>query len=152
MEALLIKFTKEELSKLDNFKRRIENTLDDYPDIEDSDYNDLHNFRESFENIAKDILKLLDHITLSKIKKDIDNKENTEDGYTIISKYFSNPADANLYYLELCDKYDEVNWLKIPHNLSGGLYKYKVCNNYNNGCNNDCNNNCKCKQDIRQSE
>lgn len=66
MEAVLIKFTKEELSKLNSFKRRIKNTLDDYPSIEDSDYEDLRKFRESFEDIAKDSIKLLDYITLLK--------------------------------------------------------------------------------------
>lgn len=149
MEIVLIKFTKEELSKLNSFKRRIKNTLDDYPSIEDSDYEDLRKFRESFEDIVKDTLKILDYISTSKFQTNVDNKENTEDGYTIITKYFSNPADANLYYLELCDKYDEVNWLRIPDNTSAGLYKYKVANYYNNNC---CNNDCKCKQDIRQNK
>lgn len=126
MEAILIKFTKEELSKLDNFKRKIENTLDDYPNIDDSNYNDLRNFRESFENIAKDTLKILDHITLSKIITDVDSKENTKDGYTIITKYFSSLEYANLYYLKLCDQYKEVKWNRIPSSQNSGIYKYKV--------------------------
>ena len=67
MEAVLIKFTKKELSKLNSFKRRIKNTLDDYPSIEDCDYEDLRNFKESFEDIAKDSIKLLDYITLLKL-------------------------------------------------------------------------------------
>lgn len=68
MEAVLIKFTKEELSKLDNFKRRIENTLDDYLDTEDYTYEDLCNFIESFEDIAEDTLKVLNHITNPNLK------------------------------------------------------------------------------------
>lgn len=122
----MIKFTKEELSKLDAFKRRIENTLDDYLDIEDCTYKDLRNFRESFEDIAKDTLKILDYITTVKLKSDIDNKENIEDEYTIITKYFSSIEYANLYYLKLCDEYDEVNWLRVPTNQNAGIYKYKV--------------------------
>ena len=126
MEAILIKFTKEELSKLDNFKRMIQNTLDDYPDKKDCDWEQLYNFKDSFETISKDFIKLLDYITFAKIKKDIDSKENTEDGYTIITKYFTNPSDANLYYLKLCDQYDEAKWDRIPDNVSAGIYKYKV--------------------------
>lgn len=126
MEAVLIKFTKEELFKLNSFKRRIKNTLDDYSSIEDSDYEDLRKFRESFEDIAKDSIKLLDYITLFKITKDIDNKENTKDEYSIITKYFSSVEYANNYYLELCNEYDEVDWLRFLTNENNGIYTYKV--------------------------
>lgn len=126
MEAILIKFTKEELSKLKDFKKRIENTLNDYSSIEDSDYNDLRNFRESFESITKDALKILDYITLSKIITDVDNKENIEDGYSTITKYFSSLEYANLYYLKLCNQYKAVKWDKIPSSQESGIYKYKV--------------------------
>lgn len=126
MEAILIKFTKEELSKLDNFKKMIQDTLDDYPDKKDCDWEDLYNFKDSFEIISKNFIKILDYITLSKIITDVDSKENTEDGYTIITKYFSSLEYANLYYLKLCAQYKEVKWDRIPNNQESGIYKYKV--------------------------
>jgi hypothetical protein len=69
MEALLIKFTKEELSKLDNFKRMIQDTLNDYPDKKDCDWEELYNFKDSFETISTNFIKILDYITGCNIKK-----------------------------------------------------------------------------------
>lgn len=126
MEAILIKFTKEELSQLNNFKKRIQNTLDDYPDKKDCDFEQLYNFKDSFETISKNFIKILDYITLSKIITDVDSKENIKDGYNIITKYFSSLEYANLYYLKLCNQYKEVKWDRIPSSQESGIYKYKV--------------------------